>query len=174
MNSADESILNAWRINNRVSSFLVESIPTPLWQSALPEQPRRTVRSIAAHLHNCRRLWLRSLGIGAGVKLPVPVDRAEASQSDIADALNESGRQVGFMIEAAIRNEGRFPAVSNRFVYGAIPADAVLFVGYALSHEAHHRGQILLIARMLGQRLPQKVVGGLWQWSSRLKEARGK
>jgi uncharacterized damage-inducible protein DinB len=171
VNAADEPILNAWRINNRVSTFLVENIPSGLWQSSLPGQRRRTVRNIAAHLHNCRCLWLRSLAAGAGLNIPARVDVARANQRDVAAALSESGELVGLMLVAAIGNEGRFPGVSSEFVYGAMPRNALLFVGYALSHEAHHRGQILLIARILGQRLPKEVVNGLWQWSTRLKEA---
>lgn len=34
MNAADDSILDAWRINNRVSTFLVEALPAGVWTSA--------------------------------------------------------------------------------------------------------------------------------------------
>jgi len=31
-----------------------------------------------------------------------------------------------------------------------------------LSHEAHHRGQVCMLAYQLGFRLPDKVVSGMW------------
>jgi uncharacterized damage-inducible protein DinB len=41
-----------------------------------------------------------------------------------------------------------------------------------VAHEAHHRGQIVLAARILGARLPIAVAGGVWQWTKRAAEAR--
>lgn len=36
---------------------------------------------------------------------------------------------------------------------------------------AHHRGQIVMAARALGERLPSRVTDGLWQWTTRRAEA---
>jgi len=166
--------LEAWRINARVSAFLVENLPDAIWASGLPRSPRRTIRSIAAHLHNCRLMWMRSLGAGPGVRVPAAVDPRTAARHDVVTALDASGRAILSMLEAGQENGGEFPGVSSTFVWGAIPRQVALFVGYALSHEAHHRGQLLVMSRELGHRLPAKVVGGLWQWSSRLKESRPK
>jgi hypothetical protein len=78
MNDTDRSILDAWRINDRVSTFLVENIPSTLWGASLPAAPRRTVRSIAAHLHNCRGMWMRSLAAGTGLSIPQKVEIGRA------------------------------------------------------------------------------------------------
>jgi len=40
------------------------------------------------------------------------------------------------------------------------------------SHEAHHRGQVILLAHQLGYRLTSKAWGGIWQWEKRWKDAR--
>jgi uncharacterized damage-inducible protein DinB len=47
------------------------------------------------------------------------------------------------------------------------PASAAMFA-YIFSHEAHHRGQILMLAHQLGYRLPQE---GIWQWDKLWKQA---
>jgi uncharacterized damage-inducible protein DinB len=39
-----------------------------------------------------------------------------------------------------------------------------------IAHEAHHRGQIAMLARGLGYELPQKVGYGMWEWNTRGKE----
>ncbi len=173
MTATDDPILDAWRISARVTAVLVESIPPALWSVSPSGLSRRTIRSTAAHLHNTRGLWIRTLAAGTDVPGPARVDAAKVSLRELLKALDESGDRILEMLRAGLSNQGEFPEVSSAFVYGAMPRNVVLFVAYALSHEAHHRGQILLMARALGQKLPAEAVGGLWQWSSRLKEARG-
>jgi hypothetical protein len=46
------TIVDAWRANNRATSYLVENLPADVWCVPLPDSPRKTIRSIAAHLHN--------------------------------------------------------------------------------------------------------------------------
>jgi DinB family len=50
-------------------------------------------------------------------------------------------------------------------------AGAILTVGlemlcYMLSHEAHHRGQVCMLAHQLGFPLPNEVAYGIWNWES--------
>ena len=171
MTSPEETILEAWRINDRVTTFLVENIPAAIWASGLPASPRRTVRGVAAHLHNSRCSWMRSLAVGTAVPTPSPVDRLAVTRRELVAALKSSGRAILLMLGAGQEAGGAFPGVSSAFVWGAMPRNVVLFTAYAVSHEAHHRGQLLLMARELGHRLPPEVAAGLWQWSSRLKES---
>lgn len=51
------------------------------------------------------------------------------------------------------------------------PTDLVHFLNYFVAHEAHHRGQLILLARQLGHRLPTSVTGGVWQWTRRARES---
>jgi DinB family len=60
----------------------------------------------------------------------------------------------------------------RRLRFGAtFPLDVGPVPGYFVAHECHHRGQIVMLARQLGHRLPAEVTGGLWQWSKRVREA---
>ena len=47
------------------------------------------------------------------------------------------------------------------------PTDLVHFLSYFVAHEAHHRGQLCMLARQLGHRLPAEVTSGIWQWKKR-------
>ena len=69
------TLVAAWRTNNRVKTDLVHHIPPALWDIAIPGVPRRTVRSIAAHLHNARCSWVKTLGREHGIVAPLRVDR---------------------------------------------------------------------------------------------------
>lgn len=51
------------------------------------------------------------------------------------------------------------------------PTDLVHFLSYFVAHEAHHRGQLCMLARQLGHRLPADVTAGLWQWKKRARES---
>jgi uncharacterized damage-inducible protein DinB len=42
---------------------------------------------------------------------------------------------------------------------------------YMLAHEAHHRGQVCMLAHQLGFRLPNKVTAGIWNWEKLWKES---
>jgi uncharacterized damage-inducible protein DinB len=41
---------------------------------------------------------------------------------------------------------------------------------YMLAHEAHHRGQVGMLAHQLGFSLPTEVDSGLWNWEKLWKE----
>jgi uncharacterized damage-inducible protein DinB len=39
-----------------------------------------------------------------------------------------------------------------------------------LAHEAHHRGQVIMLAHQLGSPLPYAVADGIWNWEKLWKE----
>jgi hypothetical protein len=41
---------------------------------------------------------------------------------------------------------------------------------YMLAHEAHHRGQVIMLAHQLGFELRYKASDGIWNWEKFWKE----
>jgi hypothetical protein len=49
-------------------------------------------------------------------------------------------------------------------------APGVEMLCYMLAHEAHHRGQVCMLAHQLGFPLPKNVTTGLWNWEKLWKD----
>ena len=166
-----DTILDTWRTSHRVTVFLIEHLPPGLWAAAVPGAPRRTIRMIAGHLHNARCMWIRTLGSELGVPVPLVVDRRRVGRRELVPALRRSSQGILRLLTAGCAAGGRIPAAST-YVWRNLPLDVGHVLAYFVAHEAHHRGQIVMVARAMGQRLPSAVTDGLWQWTKRAAETR--
>ena len=162
-------LLNAWRTNNRVTIFLIENISDALWVAAVPGAPRRSVRMIAGHIHNARCMWIKMLGHEHGIVTPRLVNRHRVGREELIPALRRSSRGIADLLELGSERGGTIPP-STSYAWRNLPLDVGHVLTYFVAHEGHHRGQIVIIARQVGHRLPVEVTGGLWQWSKRAKE----
>jgi uncharacterized damage-inducible protein DinB len=165
-----DTILAAWRTNNRVTVFLVERLPAALWGASVPGAPRRTVRMIAGHIHNARCMWIKMVGKEHGIPVPAGVDRRRVSRKELVSALKRSSRGIDGLLRLACESGGSIPTPST-YAWRNLPLDVGHVLTYFVAHEGHHRGQIVMLARQLGHRLPVSVTGGLWQWTKRAREA---
>jgi uncharacterized damage-inducible protein DinB len=164
-----KTILDTWKTNNRVTVFLVEHLPAELWEAKLPGGSRRNVRRLAVHLHNARCMWIKTLGKEHGFAVPRNVDPYKGKPKELIAALERSGTGILDLLRFGCDQGGSIPD-SSCYVWRNLPLDVGHVLGYFVAHEAHHRGQIVMLARQLGCRLPVEVTGGLWQWSKRSQE----
>ncbi|HYV07624.1 MAG TPA: DinB family protein [Blastocatellia bacterium] len=166
-----EMLLDAWRTNNRVTTFLVERLPDELWGATVPGAPRRTVRMIAGHVHNARCMWIKTLGSEHGISVPRAVDRRKVGPKELLPALQKSSRGIIDLLTLGFDQGGVIPA-SSSYKWRNLPLDVGHVLTYFVAHEGHHRGQIVMLARELGYRLPAEIAGGLWHFTKRATEAR--
>lgn len=133
--------------------MLLKHIHPKAWRSELPEgSGKKTTVSTFAHIHNCRLAWIKMTGKRTG--LPASLDRHPCTKREAARALKKSAEALSRHIAAALeRPDGRIKG---------FPLNAVAFLSYLVSHDAHHRGQVLLLSRQLGFRLPGAARYGVW------------
>ena len=168
--SVAESVLASWRTSARVTAYLIEELPAALWRAEVPGAPRRTVQMICGHLHNSRASWIRTLGSEHGIPTPALVDRRRVTRRQLLAALPRSARGIEAILALGLAAGGVVPP-SRRYVWRNLPLDVGHVLSYFVAHEGHHRGQLVMLARQLGHRLPAEVSNGLWQWSTRVREA---
>lgn len=156
-----ERLVAAWRTTHRATVYLIEHLPPSLWSSPVPGVPGLTVGRIAAHIHNSRSRWIKSLGAAHGIKAPKLVDLRRVKPAALVAALSRSSEGMIRLIDLGIASGGRVP----RATWQNFPTDMEHFLTYFAAHEGHHRGQLVLIARQLGRRLPLSVTAGIWQWT---------
>ncbi|HEU4837747.1 MAG TPA: DinB family protein [Pyrinomonadaceae bacterium] len=161
-----ELLINAWHTNHRVTAYLIENLPPELWSMSVPGSPRRTIRSLAAHIHNTRCMWIKMIGARHGVVVPRTVDARTVRPPDLLRVLERSNKGIIELIRLGEARGGTIPAAT----WQNFPTDLVHFLNYFVAHEAHHRGQLCMLARQLGHRLPAEVTAGLWQWKKRSRE----
>src|SRR5580700_5443878 len=150
------ALLNAFNTNNRINLYLIESISRDAWRAKPADGKGRTISAIVAHMHNVRVMWLKVSAKGSDI--PEQLDRSTVTPAEAVRALEKSRQALGELISRAMETDGR--------IKGFRP-DVAGFLGYLIAHDAHHRGQIAMLARQLGYPLPQKVTFGMWEWGSR-------
>lgn len=166
---SSNSLLEAWRTSCQTTDFLVAHLPDALWDTALPGAPRRTFRKIAVHLHNSRAWWVRTLGREHGVTAPALLDPRRTTRRQLLAALKRSAKGIERILALGLEAGGAVPP-SRGYVWRNLPLDVGHVLAYFVAHEGHHRGQLVLAARALDQRLPAAVTNGLWQWSTFVQE----
>jgi uncharacterized damage-inducible protein DinB len=103
-------------------------------------------------------MWLKAAAKGS--KIPEQLDRVSVTPVQALKGLEQSRAALSVVLRSAMEGDGR--------VKGFKP-DVAGFFGYLIAHDAHHRGQICMLARQVRHPLPQKAMFGMWEWGSRGK-----
>lgn len=160
------AILSVYAINDAMNQIVLKALDSRAWRATLPGHSKgegRTVAAIFAQLHNCRLNWIRNSA--SHLKCPKPLDPDHCTMKQAAGAHRESAHQCLAMLKDALSGSpNRRVKKYSRGSWAPVwPAGGAMFC-YMFSHEAHHRGQLLLLAHQLGYRVPNEYVYSIWQW----------
>lgn len=157
-----KEMVQAYALNERMNQLLLEHLDPRAWGAKPSGKGARTIAGIFAHVHNVRCKWLRLSA--PHLKIPARLDRTRSTQKEAASALAESAaRCCDMMSDALSGSSGRVPSfVRDGWSRPWRPGAAMC--SYMISHEAHHRGQVCILAHQLGFPLPVQAGAGMWNW----------
>ncbi len=167
-----EVLLEIYAANDVMNQLLLAHFDPKAWRAKVAEKRGsggRTLAAIFAHLHNCRLVWLKNSA--PHLKCPAPLDPARCTIRQARAAHRRSGAGCLEMLKDAFsdRPDKRVTKFSRGSWTQTWPAGATMF-GYMFAHEAHHRGQAIMLAHQLGYRLPDNAAYGIWHWEKLWKE----
>ncbi len=151
-----DSLLNAYSTNDKITRYLIENLDDAAWRAEPPGGKGRTIAAVVSHIHNVRVMWLKAAARGS--EIPEQLDRHTVTRDQALKALAISHDAIAALLKSSLASEGR--------IKGFRP-DAAGFIGYLISHDAHHRGQVTMLARQVGHPVSQKAMFGMWEWGSR-------
>lgn len=149
-----DAVLRSFAIHNRIHVYLLDRLPAEAWAAEPPGGKGRSLAALISHIHSVRLMWLKAAGMKA---LPAPLEKT-ASIAEAKAALEASAAALNELLAKALHGDGRIPNFKP---------DVWAFVGYLIAHEAHHRGQMLLLARQIGHPVDKSTSYGLWEWGVR-------
>ena len=153
--------------NDRMNQLLIERLDPAVWR-AKPPGKARTIAAIFTHMHNVRTKWIRLTA--PHLKIPPQLNRVQCTPQQASAGLAESAAGCAEMLAEALGGgEGRVEKFHRDGWAKPWPVGPEMLC-YMLAHEAHHRGQVCMLAHQLGFPLPNEVMAGIWNWEKLWKE----
>lgn len=153
--------------SERMNQLVIEHLEPAAW-TARPPGKVRTVAAIFTHVHNVRCKWVRLSA--PHLRVPAQLNRSHCSAEQARAGLAESALRCMEMLEEAIGTRAGRVHFFRRDGWAQPWPVGIAMLCYMTSHEAHHRGQVCMLAHQLGFPLAPGVVSGLWNWDKLWKE----
>ena len=150
-------VLESWDIHNRINLYLLDSIDAAHLTSTLSSKGRNVGEQFA-HIHNVRLMWLK-VSAPDLMKGFTKIEKDGALDKKVlSSSITKSAKAIRTLLAKAFASDGR---VKN------FKPHAAAFLAYLISHESHHRGQILLALKQSGRAVDKKIQYGIWEWGVR-------
>jgi uncharacterized damage-inducible protein DinB len=148
-------LIETWYISNRINLYLLEAIAEENLKD-VSSSKGRNVGEQFAHIHNVRLMWLQQGYPEAATEIN-KIEKENITKTILQESLSRSAEAIAKLIEKGIE-DGK--------IKGFKPHPTA-FLGYIISHESHHRGQLILALKQSGHPIDKKIAFGLWEWGTR-------
>lgn len=158
-------------LNDRINQMLIKHLGPTAWSTKPFGKARiRTIAAIFTHMHNVRCKWIRLTA--PHLEVPRQLNRAHCTPKQAGAALAESATRCAEMLAESLGGDGRIKKFRRDGWARPWPV-GIDMLCYMFSHEAHHRGQVCMLAHQLGFQLPNKVTSEMWNWEKLWKKKTG-
>lgn len=150
-----DQLLDTWHTHNKMNYLLMDHITDSGMLQSLSTRGGRTIFGQWVHIHNVRMQWLE-IGAKDIFKKYKLLDKDDPyNPNALRKAFDDSAKGIEELLSRSWEDGGKIKG----FRKGVIP-----MLGYFISHESHHRGNMLLTLKQRGEKIPDTVKWGLWDW----------
>ena len=147
-----EELVEVFDDCGRVTEYLVSVVPSRLWYLPSPTGHGRTIAAMVTHMHGLRKMIAKMGGAPVGKSL----DRKTVTPAEATRALRQINEALTTVFRESLgRGEARVKGISRR---------TVNIMHYLMQHDAHHRGQMMWLARALGHKFSTIDTMKVWGW----------
>ena len=149
-----EALLEMWRVHDEINLFLLQKLPEEAFEATTllrngQYSKGRNVAQVFAHMHNVRR---QNIGREFLAGVPKFEYADQPARGELVEAFTASGRGIAKRLERLMETGEQKKE-----------RPGIVLLGYLISHDSHHRGQILLACKQSGARTPEEAKFGIWE-----------
>ena len=152
-----DQLLNTWQIHQRMNIVLLQNITEDGLSKSGNIRGGRSIRQQFIHIHNVRLQWLEICAKEIFKKYTALDKDKNYTAKELIQSLDSSATGIRELLESGWENQGKIKG----FKTGVIP-----MLGYFISHESHHRGNIIMTLKLSGEKIPDAVKWEIWEWNN--------
>ena len=156
MTTLEKQIIDTWFINHRTNLMLIGELTQEALDYTTSKRGGGTIGHQLAHIYNVRFWKLEKYDKKLVSDLAAITAEDQKTIPMLKDCHTLSATRVGEVLEDGLKKD----ATIKGFARGVVP-----LLGYFISHEAHHRGNILLTLKTCGFKITDKLKYGIWEWN---------
>ena len=150
-----DQLIETWNTHNKMNYQLIDNITDTGMQQSLSTRGGRTVYQQFVHVHNVRMQWLEICAMDIFKKYKALPKETAFDRKALKKAFEESAKGIEELLSRSWDDGGNVKGFKK---------GVILLLGYFISHESHHRGNILLTLKQSGEKIPDTIKWSLWEW----------